>query len=242
MTKISLILFAALAIASGVNSEYVPCTNTKAGLVFGFTTLDGKNVQFSNKDKPLGNVDINDKPAFNAYLTYNICKNTDKTPLALCAGATPATAYILYASSEGKEVDSCFALTPTEDITKKTAATWTWDFTAATDSNPKSAFYTMSATPGSASTDKNKFNIKMTCDPDITVVTNDMISVKFDQASKTYSIEFATAEACGTDPIAFMKKFKLIFIPAFIVFGLLIAFFGNKMFKYTLMVTGFLTG
>ena len=143
MKNLGLSLTLLLAVvSSGVMAEFVPCTNTKNGLVFGFTGLDGKTTQFTNKATPLGTVDINDKPAYKAYLAYNICKNTDKTQLALCASSTPSTSYILYASEETKEVDSCFALTPTEDLVKKTAATWTWDFTAATDSkSPKTAFY-----------------------------------------------------------------------------------------------------
>jgi hypothetical protein len=99
-----------------------------------------------------------------------------------------------------------------------------------------------STKPASAtSTVFNPLSIKVTCG-DLKTPDMDKILFSFDQKTSAYSIEFGSIQGCGTDPVEFMKKFKYMFIPGLIIFGLLIAFFGNKMFKYTLMFCGFAAG
>jgi hypothetical protein len=118
----NLTIFLTCVMIYSINCQNIPCTTSENGRLFDLKPLDS-NLQYTSKKNPIAKASFDGKDAFNAYIVYNICKNTAK--IAECTPEEDSTAFLLY--TEEADVTSkviCKSLTRTSGTTEKKSVGW----------------------------------------------------------------------------------------------------------------------
>ena len=218
--------------SSGVLANKIPCSTTIHNKIFSLNYMDKGSKFFT---APIDGSD-------SKYLTFRVCSEIKDVTTHLSPHCESPNSSVYYTHRNADdEILSCKAVTPL----REEKATTHWKTFAHFKEN-STTVKTFELTSSNENLNKevyqNNVKFNLICD---WKADDSNYKWKITHTNGLYIIETRTKYACGvgiTDIVTILEEWYFISIPVIMLIGAFLCFAGQKIFKLTLFISGFLLG